>query len=46
MKTGWISKQGQRDLEWYYYDPESGEQLSGWQKIDGKKYYLTSYGAL
>ena len=45
MKTGWISKQGNRGLEWYYYDPESGEQLSGWQEIDGKKYYLTAYGA-
>jgi cell wall binding protein len=45
MKTGWISKQGQRGLEWYYYDLESGEQLSGWQDIEGKKYYLTSYGA-
>ena len=31
-------------LEWYYYNPESGEQLSGWQEIDGKKYYLTSNG--
>jgi cell wall binding protein len=45
MKTGWISKQGYPGLEWYYYDPESGEQLSGWQEIDGKKYYLTAYGA-
>ena len=45
MKTGWISKQGYPGLEWYYYDPDSGEQLSGWQEIDGKKYYLTAYGA-
>ena len=45
MKTGWISKQGYPGLEWYYYDLESGKQLSGWQEIDGKKYYLTSRGA-
>ena len=45
MQTGWISKQGYPGLEWYYYNPESGEQLSGWQEIDGKKYYLTSNGA-
>ena len=44
MKTGWISRQ--IDVKkWYYYDPESGERLLGWQDIDGKKYYLTSEGA-
>ena len=44
MKTGWISKQGQRGLEWYYYDPESGAQVSGWQTIDGKTYCFDEFG--
>ena len=44
MKTGWISKQGYPGLEWYYYDPESGEGLSGWQTIDGKTYCFDEFG--
>ena len=44
MKTGWISKQGYPGLEWYYYNPESGEGLSGWQTIDGKMYCFDEFG--
>jgi len=45
MKTGWILEEDSNgNSKWYYYDPESGERLLGWQEIDGKKYYLTSYG--
>ena len=44
MKTGWISKQGYPGLEWYYYNPESGEGLSGWQTIDGKTYCFDEFG--
>ena len=39
-----MSKQGQRGLEWYYYDPESGAQVSGWQTIDGKTYCFDEFG--
>ncbi len=45
MQTGWVLlKDSNGNPERYYYDPESGERLLGWQEIDGKKYYLTSYG--
>ena len=44
MKTGWVSWIGLSGTEWYYYDLESGEQLSGWQTIDGKTYYFDHFG--
>ena len=44
MKTGWVSWIGLSGTEWYYYDLESGEQLSGWQTIDGKTYYFNHFG--
>lgn len=31
-----------QDGKWYYLDPSTGIMLSGWQEIDGKKYYFTS----
>ena len=40
MQTGWVSIQEASGTKRYYYDPESGKQLSGWQEIDGKKYYF------
>lgn len=45
MQTGWVSRQEASGTKRYYYDPESGKQLSGWQEIDGKKYYFGLYGA-
>ena len=44
MQTGWVAQHGVSTL-WYYYDLKSGEQLSGWQNIDGKWYYLDQQGA-
>ena len=45
MKTGWISLEYPNgNLSWSYYDPESGERLSGWQTIDGKTYYFDEFG--
>lgn len=44
MKTGWISKQGLHGIVWCYFAPESGEQLLGWQTIDGKTYYFNEFG--
>lgn len=36
--TGWIkTKTG-----WYYVDPASGKLSTGWQTIDGKKYYFNT----
>ena len=45
MQTGWVTIQEASGLKRYYYDLESGEQLSGWQEIDGKRYYFGMYGA-
>jgi len=45
MQTGWVSRQEASGTKRYYYDPESGKQLSGWQNIDGKRYYFGLYGA-
>ena len=45
MQTGWVSIQEASGTKRYYYDPESGKQLSGWQNIDGKRYYFGLYGA-
>ena len=45
MKTGWVSiKDSNGNPVWYYYDTESGEQLSGWQTIDGKAYCFDRFG--
>ena len=45
MQTGWVTIQEASGPKRYYYDLESGEQLSGWQEIDGKRYYFGMYGA-
>ena len=45
MQTGWVSKQLDYGTEEYYFDLESGEQLLGWQDIDGKRYYFSKFGA-
>lgn len=45
MKTGWVSiEDSNGNPGWYYYDSESGEQLSGWQTIDGKVYCFDPFG--
>lgn len=31
---------------WYYFNPKTGEMLTGWQIIDDKKYYLEESGDL
>ena len=45
MQTGWVTREKASATRKYYYDLESGEQLSGWQDIDGKRYYFGEYGA-
>jgi len=45
MKTGWmLLEDSNGNSRWYYYDPESGARLSGWQTIDGKTYYFGQFG--
>ncbi|MDO5351122.1 MAG: hypothetical protein Q4E86_14420, partial [Lachnospiraceae bacterium] len=36
--TGWI----QTGSGWYYLSPEDGTMLTGWQKIEGKYFYLNT----
>ena len=49
MVTGWDYHQfllnNQKTEGWFYYDPVSGEQQTGWKEIDGKWYYLSFGGA-
>ena len=42
MQTGWI-KLGNT---WYYLDPQSGAMQTGFQTVDGKKYYFAPSGAM
>ncbi|WP_270299921.1 hypothetical protein [Streptococcus parasanguinis] len=45
MKTGWVLiKDSNGNPGWYYYDPESGARVSGWQTIDGKTYCFDEFG--
>ena len=39
--SGWV----QNGDDWYYYSPETGEMLTGFQRIDGKAYYFGANGA-
>ena len=49
MVTGWDYHQflmnNQKEEGWFYYDPVSGAQQTGWKEIDGKWYYLSFGGA-
>lgn len=49
MVTGWDYHQflmnNQKKEGWFYYDPVSGEQQTGWKEINGKWYYLSFGGA-
>jgi len=36
MAKGWYNQ----DSSWYYFNPESGAQMTGWLQVDGKWYYL------
>ena len=49
MEEGW--HYDAQEGNWYYLQPETGELLTGWQKIDGNWYYFNKddqrpYGAL
>ena len=39
LASGWEYYGGKEDFYWHYFDQE-GHLLTGWQKIDGKWYYL------
>ena len=43
MNTGWMLST--EDGYWYYLDPATGCMLTGWQTINGKKYYLGANSA-
>ena len=53
MKTGWYKEyydyrdaRGALEKRWFYFDPVSGASVNGWQKIDGKWYYIISTGPI
>ena len=53
MKTGWHKEyydyrdaRGALEKRWFYFDPVSGASVNGWQKIDGKWYYIISTGPI
>lgn len=37
MRAGWVKDE---EEHWYYYHPESGQMMSGWQRVGGAWYYL------
>ena len=37
MRPGWVKDE---EEHWYYYHPESGQMMSGWQRVGGAWYYL------
>lgn len=39
MVKGWLKLS---DGDWYYFHPETGVQLTGWQQINGTWYYLNA----
>ena len=53
MVTGWHKEdydyrdaRGALEKRWSYFDPVSGAKVQGWQKIDGKWYYLIATGPI
>ena len=53
MVTGWHKEdydyrdaRGALEKRWSYFDPVSGAKVQGWQKIDGKWYYLIVTGPI
>ena len=53
MMTGWHKEdydrrdaRGALEKGWSYFDPVSGAKVQGWQKIDGKWYYLIVTGPI
>ena len=42
VKTGWQTVNGYK----FYFDPLTGEKVSGWRDIAGKRYYFGDFGVM